>query len=178
MSQIHYALIEPSAAHKAVDSGADAQLVDVREVSETDAVRVEGALNLPLSRLREHAGALDRSRPIFLLCRSGARAASAATQLHDLGHRDIQVVRGGLDAWVAAGNPVVRGVARVWSMERQVRFAAGLLAAAGAALGCLVHPAFYVLPALVGAGLMFSAATDTCTMALVLARMPWNQGSR
>ena len=178
MGAAHYTFITPSAAHKAVDSGSDAQLIDVREVTETDAVRVEGALNLPLSRLREHAGALDRSRPIFLLCRSGARETSAATQLHELGHRDIQVVRGGLDAWIASGHPVIRGFSRVWSMERQVRFAAGLLVAAGVALGFLVHSAFFALSGFVAAGLMFSAATDTCTMALVLARMPWNRGAR
>jgi rhodanese-related sulfurtransferase len=178
MAQTHYSFITPTAAHKAVDSGSDAQLVDVREVTEIDAVRVEGALNLPLSRLRDHAGALDRSRPIFLLCRSGARATSAATQLHDLGHRDILVVRGGLDAWIASGHPVIRGFSRVWSMERQVRFAAGLLVAVGMAFGILVHSAFFILSALVAAGLMFSAATDTCAMALVLARMPWNRGAR
>ncbi|MFI5345858.1 MAG: rhodanese-like domain-containing protein [Elusimicrobiota bacterium] len=178
MIEEHYSFIEPAAAHRAVDQSGGAQLVDVREVSEIDALRVEGALNLPLSRLREHVGALDRSRPVYLLCRSGARAASAATQLHQLGHRDIQVVRGGLDAWIASGSPVVRGFSRVWSLERQVRFAAGLLVAAGIALGLLVHRAFFGLSAFVAAGLMFSAVTDTCTMAMILARMPWNQGAR
>ena len=35
----------------------------------------------------------------------------------------------------------------------------------------------YFAEALVGAGLVFSAVTDTCTMALILARLPWNKGS-
>jgi len=178
MSEPDYTLIEPAHAHGAVESGTAVQLVDVREVSETDAVRVEGALNLPLSRLKHLAERIDRSRPVYLLCRSGSRAASAAAQMRALGHRDIFVVRGGLDAWIASGNPVVRGDSRVWSLERQVRFTAGLLAAAGVALGFLVHRAFFALPALVGLGLAFSAATDTCAMAMVLARMPWNQGGR
>jgi rhodanese-related sulfurtransferase len=169
--------IEPDEAHRAVESGSGAQLVDVREVFEADAVRVEGATSMPLSRLRDLAGLLDRNRPVFLLCRSGSRAATAASQLRALGHKDVRVVRGGLDAWTAAGRPVVRGQPRVWAMERQVRFAAGTLVATGTALGFLVHRGFFALPAFVGLGLVFSAVTDTCTMALVLARMPWNRGS-
>jgi hypothetical protein len=42
-------------------------------------------------------------------------------------------------------------------------------------LGWLVHPAFMGLSAFIGAGLVFAGVTDTCGMALVLARMPWNQ---
>jgi hypothetical protein len=52
---------------------------------------------------------------------------------------------------------------------------AGLLVTAGLALAWTVHPAFMLLSACVGLGLMFSAATDTCGMAMVLARMPWNR---
>jgi len=169
--------IEPGEARRAVESGAAPQLVDVREVSETDSVRVEGAMNLPLSRFKAFSERLDRSRPVYLLCRSGARAASAASQLRELGYRDILVVRGGLEAWTAAGHPVVRGTARVWSLERQVRFAAGALVAAGVAAGVLIDPRWLALPAFVGLGLAFSGLTDTCGMALVLARMPWNRGS-
>ena len=82
-----------------------------------------------------------------------------------------------LEAWTAAGKPVVRGVSRVWSLERQVRFTAGTIVFVGAALAVAVSPAWLLLSGFVGAGLMFSAATDTCAMALVLARMPWNRGS-
>jgi len=46
---------------------------------------------------------------------------------------------------------------------------------AGALLALIVHPYFAAIPAFVGAGLMFAGITDTCGMALILARMPWNQ---
>ncbi len=177
MSAEPYTLIEAEAAHRLLETKAPGQFVDVREVSEVDAVRVEGALNLPLSRLRELAPRLDQNQPVFLLCRSGARAASAAALLHELGHRDIRVVRGGVDEWTASGKPVVIGQSRVWSMERQVRFAAGLLVFTGVVLGLTVHGGWLLLPGFVSAGLMFSAATDTCAMALVLAKLPWNQGA-
>lgn len=165
----------PEEAHRAVESGA-AALVDVREVSECDAVRVEGALNLPLSRFGELSAQVDRARPVYLLCRSGARAAQAAERLSKGGHPQVLVVDGGIDAWIASGKTVVRGESRVWAMERQVRFVAGSLVLIGTVLGLRVDFRWLGLPGFVGAGLVFSALTDTCTMAAILGRLPWNRG--
>ena len=52
---------------------------------------------------------------------------------------------------------------------------AGLLVLTGTALGTWVHPAFHGLAAFVGAGLTFAGLTDRCGMAMLLAKMPWNQ---
>ncbi|MCM2303794.1 MAG: rhodanese-like domain-containing protein [Elusimicrobia bacterium] len=177
MSDKNFDYIDADAAHRVLETKAPGQLIDVREVSELDALRVEGAMNIPLSRLGELAARLDRNAPVYLLCRSGSRAAESAAKLKELGLRDVLVVRGGLEAWTAAGKPVVRGVSRVWSLERQVRFTAGMIVLVGVALAVAAGPAWLLLSGFVGAGLMFSAATDTCAMALVLARMPWNRGS-
>jgi len=171
-----YTRVGPAEAHQSLEVKGVGQLVDVREGSEVDALRVEGALNLPLSRLEALASRIDRDRPVFLLCRSGGRAATAAEKLHSLGVKDIRVIEGGILAWESAGKPVVRGESRVWSMERQVRFTAGLFVATGVALGYALDKRFYLLAAFVGGGLMFSALTDTCAMAVVLGRLPWNRG--
>jgi hypothetical protein len=64
------------------------------------------------------------------------------------------------------------------SLERQVRLVAGSLAAVGAAAALLVHPWWALLPLAIGSGLVFSGATDTCGMALMLARLPYNRGSQ
>jgi hypothetical protein len=87
----------------------------------------------------------------------------------------VRIVEGELQAWVAAGYPVERGTSRVWSLERQVRFAAGTGVLLGVGLAWMAHPWFIALTAFIGAGLVFSTVTDTCGMALMLARMPWNQ---
>jgi hypothetical protein len=50
-----------------------------------------------------------------------------------------------------------------------------LLVLVGAVLGCFVHPYFIGLSAFVGAGLASSGITDTCGMAMALAKMPWDQ---
>jgi hypothetical protein len=57
---------------------------------------------------------------------------------------------------------------------RQVRILEGSLVLVGVGLGWLVHPGFYSLSAFIGAGLVFSGITDTCGMAWMLGRMPWN----
>lgn len=157
------------------------QVIDVREASEYEAERIAGTRLVPLSALDRHLDrlddTLDRTCAVYVVCRSGSRAVRAAGRLAALGWRDVRVVDGGLLAWAAAGLPVERGSRRTWSLERQVRFTAGLLVLTGVLLSILVHPWAVLLAGLVGGGLTFSAATDTCAMAMVLARMPWNRAS-
>lgn len=161
-------------ARAALANGGDCQLVDVREYSEYETERVSGAAHVPLSALEENTDGIARERTVYLMCRSGKRAAQAAERLSVKGFADVRVIEGGLQAWAAAGLPVEKGEGRVWALERQVRFAAGSLVLTGVLLS-LVSPWFLLLTGFVGAGLTFSAITDTCGMALVLARMPWNQ---
>ena len=153
-------------------------LVDVREFAELRALFMPQAIHAPLSAFERHAHAIDRSRPVYLVCASGQRSTMAAEQLQALGHPDVRVVRGGLQACLAAGLPVERGPGRVWSLERQVRFAAGSLVLGSSLLAALVHPAFIGVAGFVGAGLVFAGLTDTCGMAMLLARMPWNQSAQ
>jgi rhodanese-related sulfurtransferase len=98
----------------------------------------------------------------------------ACARLQAAGQANVVNVEGGTLAWAEAGLPVVRGPKAI-SLERQVRIAAGSLVLLGAVLGWFVHPAFVGLSAFIGAGLVFAGVTDTCGMALLLARMPWNQ---
>lgn len=45
----------------------------------------------------------------------------------------------------------------------------------GVVLSLIVHPGWIGLAGFVGAGLVFSGVTDTCGMAMLLARTPWNK---
>lgn len=152
------------------------RLLDVRTPGEYETVHIRGAYNVPLDRLAEHAGEIRAAagEPVVLVCRSGARARRAEEVLRASGMPGLHVLDGGVEAWTASGRPVERGAERV-SLERQVRMAAGSLVAAGAALALLVHPLFALLPAFVGAGLVFAGATDTCAMGMLLARLPYNR---
>ena len=156
-------------------TGGECQVIDVREFSEFDNERIAEAQLMPLSNFEKHAAEIDHAKPVYLMCRSGNRARQAAEKLANKGFTDIHVVTGGMLAWSQAGLPVVKGESKIWSLERQVRFAAGLLVLVGVLLSVLVHPLLVWLSAFVGAGLIFAAVTNTCGMALVLARMPWNR---
>lgn len=158
-----------------LDSGGECQVIDVREFSEFNSERIADAQLMPLSNFEKHAGEMDHSKPVYLMCRSGNRAKQAAERLTRKGFTDIHVVEGGMIAWAGANLPIVRGESKVWSLERQVRFTAGLIVLTGVILGFLVTPYLYLLSAFVGAGLVFSAVTDTCGMGIMLARMPWNK---
>jgi rhodanese-related sulfurtransferase len=169
--------ISPATLQQRLQSGESATLIDVRTPVEYREVHVELAQNIPLDRLpaaklaAEHA-----SVPLYVICRSGNRGRQAAEKLIAAGHPHVVNVEGGTLAWEEAGLPVVRGQ-KAMSLERQVRIAAGALVFVGTLLGALVHPYWLVIPAFVGAGLVFAGVTDTCGMAMVLARMPWNQVS-
>lgn len=153
----------------------ECQVIDVREFSEFNSERIADAQLMPLSNFEKHAEEIDHTKPVYLMCRSGNRARAAAEKLSKKGFTDVHVIEGGMLAWTGADLPVVKGESKVWSLERQVRFAAGLLVLIGAALSFAIHPYFIALSAFVGAGLIFAAVTDTCGMAMILARMPWNQ---
>lgn len=166
--------VEQFEKERAADAGA--QCLDVREPAEYSQTRCEGFRLFPLSALSPAAAAgLEKSKTTYLLCRSGARACQAADRLEKMGFSDLRVIRGGIRSFEESGRPLVAGTSKVWSLERQVRFAAGALVLLGIGLAAAVHPAAIFLSVFVAGGLVFSAVTDTCGMALVLARMPWNK---
>ena len=154
--------------------GREALLVDVREPGEFAGERLRGSVNFPLSSPDAEFARLPKGKSLVIVCRSGLRAQDAARRLHKLGFDDVRVLEGGLQR--CAG--LEKGPGGVWAMERQVRMAAGSFVLLGAALGVAVSPSFFLISAGVGAGLVFSAATDTCGMALLLARMPWNKARK
>lgn len=159
--------------------GADpaVHVIDVRTPGEFETGHIEGSYNVPLDLLDEHAADLaGLDHHVVLVCRSGARATKALDQLVAAGTSNLRLLDGGMLAWTAAGYDVVRTNHRRWAMDRQVRLAAGSLVAAGVVASIWFPPARY-LAGLIGAGLTFSAVTDTCAMAAVLARLPYNRGA-
>ena len=161
--------------NKLINGSGACQVIDVREYGEFEAVKIQQAKLVSLSNFERQIGEIDSSQPVYLMCRSGNRAKQAAEKLVRRGFSDVHVIEGGILAWSQAGFPTVKGVSKVWSLERQVRFAAGLLVLIGVVLAFAVHLFFALLSGFVGAGLVFAAITDTCGMAMMLARMPWNK---
>ncbi len=156
----------------------DVRLLDVRTPAEFGAAHIAGAFNLPLDVLLDHARTVARQGlPLVLICQSGQRAARAAEVLHAAGNGKVRLLEGGLNAWSGAGLPVERGRARM-SLERQVRIVAGAIAGLGGLLALVLHPLFALLPAVLGGGLVFAGLTDSCGMAMALAKLPYNRPAR
>ena len=63
-------------------------------------------------------------------------------------------------AYAAVGGDIVRG-RNSWALERQVRMTAGALVLAGG----------------IGAGLIYSTATNSCALGRALSWMPWNRSA-
>ena len=144
-------------------------IVDVRTRPEYAEEHIPGSIHLPLHKISKYQEALSDKEVVFV-CRTGQRATKAAQQIPR-----AQVLSGGIMEWKRTGNPI-QGSAQQWSVQRQVRLVAGLLVVVGSVLAT-INTSWLLLTGFVGAGLVVAGAFDTCGMAKVLARMPWNSRS-
>lgn len=86
----------PAEAAKRAQEGAI--VLDVRLPEEVAQRSIAGALNIPLSRLREEAPAqLPPGRPVIVYCNTGERSAAAAFVLVRLEY-EVSAIHGGLNA--------------------------------------------------------------------------------
>jgi rhodanese-related sulfurtransferase len=84
-------------------------LVDVREASEFEEVRADGAVLLPLSQFVARHRELPTDRPLLMICKGGGRSAQATAFLLGNGWQDVTNVVDGTMGWWAAGLPVRSG---------------------------------------------------------------------
>lgn len=85
----------------------NALVLDVREESEYKSGHVLNAKLLPLGKLGERIGELEkhRGKPIVVVCRSGARSANACALLGKQGFAEVYNLAGGMIAWQKANLP-------------------------------------------------------------------------
>ena len=78
-----------------------AVLVDVRRPDEFAAGHLPGAVNLEVTApdFGQRVAALDKTKPIYVYCRSGARSAKAADQLTTAGFAQVSNLLGGVLDW-------------------------------------------------------------------------------
>ena len=153
-------------------------VIDVRSAAEFEALHIRGSYNVPLPLLAEHTDELAArlGSRVVLVCQSGARAEQARQRLGASGIDTAYVLTGGVPGFAAAGGDVVKGKDR-WDLERQVRMVAGSLVVLGLAGGKFVSPKIRTIAGVIGAGLTFSAATNTCAMGQAISAMPWNKAA-
>ncbi len=83
-----------------------AVLLDVRTAEEFAGGHIPGSVNVPLGALGDVDRVAQKSTPLFVYCRSGARSASAAAVLEQEGYGQVRNI-GGIAAW---RGPVEKGM--------------------------------------------------------------------
>ena len=85
-------------------------VVDVRELNEFEAVRLESDVALvPMSQFQQRWEELPRDRPLLMMCAGGGRSAAATAFLMRNGYTDVANVAGGINDWQRQGLPVKTG---------------------------------------------------------------------
>lgn len=146
--------VDPSAAFQLQQRGAI--LVDVREPDEVSQGSPVGAERIVRGflELQIEEKVPDLDQPLLLLCAGGSRSLFASRNLLDLGYRQVSSVRGGFNAWKAAGLPLE--VPASLSAEQRARYSRHLLVPEVGEAGQLKLLASRVL--VVGAGGLGSPA--------------------
>lgn len=99
------AVVAPADLWRALRAPSDRQpiVLDVREPREYRHSHIAEAQSVPLSTLLASNLVMAADRPLVLVCQGGRRSRRAAAVLRDLGHSEITVLQGGMQAWESAG---------------------------------------------------------------------------
>lgn len=169
-------IVDANTLKRWIDSG-KAVVVDVREPAEHAAENISGATLLSLGGISKSKLPETGGKKLVIHCRSGKRSTSACEKLlaedPDL---EIYNLEGGISAWSSAGHNVQSSGKFFLPLDRQVQLTIGVCVFAGSLLAYFVNPLFAILTGFFGAGLIFAGLSGYCGLAMVIAKMPWNQG--
>lgn len=157
----------------------EAVVVDVREPAEYAAENIVGAALVPLATICKKALPQCKNKKLVIHCRSGGRSKRACEKLlTEDANLEIYNLEGGISSWIEAGCEVKSSGKFFLPLDRQVQLCVGLSVLSGGLLAYFVNLAFLIIPIFFGAGLTFAGLTGFCGLAMLLAKMPWNQKSR
>ena len=88
----------------------DIVLLDVRTPTEYTQGHLDGALNLNLHGrdFTDQIGQLDKEKTYLVYCAVGGRSAQACEKMSKLNFLKLYNLKGGIDAWIRVGKPVVQ----------------------------------------------------------------------
>lgn len=97
--------IEAAAFAEKIAATPNAQILDVRTPEEYVSGYIDNATNVNWNGTDfvAKAAALDKTKPVFVYCKSGGRSKQAAAKLEELGFTTIYELQGGMLKWDAAG---------------------------------------------------------------------------
>jgi len=85
------------------------QVFDVRTAGEFNTGHLHNALQADFTNkeeFNERVKYLSKEQPVYVYCLSGGRSASAARWMRENGFKEVVELKGGINAWKQAGQPV------------------------------------------------------------------------
>lgn len=97
--------IEPAAFAEKITATQNPQILDVRTPEEYASGHIDNAANVNWNGndFVVKATTFDKTKPVFVYCKSGGRSKQAAAKLEELGFTSIYELQGGMLKWDAAG---------------------------------------------------------------------------
>ncbi len=97
--------ILPQELKDRMDRGEEIVIIDVREDWEHARVHIPDTKHIPLNRLPNEIGVLDKTQDIVVYCHHGTRSMQACQYLQRMGFQKIKNLRGGIDAYAKIVDP-------------------------------------------------------------------------
>ena len=97
--------IDPKAFSEKITATTNAQIIDVRTPQEFASGHLDNALNIDWlgDNFVANVEKLDKTKPVFVYCKTSNRSPQAARKLEELGFTTIYNMQGGLLKWDAEG---------------------------------------------------------------------------
>ena len=88
-----------------MDSGADFQLIDVREPHEYEICNIKGEL-IPMNEVPDNLDKISKDKIVIMQCRSGSRSGRIVEFLEQAhGYTNVYNLKGGILAWADEIDP-------------------------------------------------------------------------
>ena len=82
----------------------EAQIIDVRGISEYESYHVEGADHVFVGTLPDNLDKVNKDKQIVIYCQSGDRSTVAQSYLAKKGFKDVKSYSAGMEEWMASNN--------------------------------------------------------------------------
>lgn len=154
----------------------EAVLIDVREIAEHENQRIAGATLIPLAEITKEKLPDIKNKKLVIHCQGGKRSLNACQKLmaENIGC-EIYNLEGGINSWCVQGCDVISTKKFFLPVDRQVQLTIGSLVFISSMLGYFFNINFLFISGFFGAGLIFAGLTGNCTLAKIIAKMPWNK---
>ncbi|RFN58581.1 rhodanese-like domain-containing protein [Marixanthomonas ophiurae] len=98
-------VMDPHHFLETMESDEQSQLVDVRTTEEFGVSHLKDAQNICVTDadFQEKIKDLDKTKPVYVYCRSGGRSARAAKILEENGFTKVYDLQGGITSWDEQG---------------------------------------------------------------------------